>query len=79
MLEKIIGTTLKQKGLVVFLTLVIVGLGIFSYMKLSVDAFPDVTNIQVDVVSYANGLSAVEIERNVTTPIEMSMRCLPGV
>jgi len=79
MLEKIIGTTLKQKGLVVFLTLVIVGLGIFSYMKLSVDAFPDVTNIQVDVVSYANGLSAVEIERNVTTPIEMSMRGLPGV
>lgn len=79
MLEKIIGATLKQKGLVVFITLVIIGLGIFSYVKLSVDAFPDVTNIQVDVVSYANGLSAVEIERSVTYPIEMSMRGLPKV
>ncbi|MCE7858020.1 MAG: efflux RND transporter permease subunit, partial [Ignavibacteria bacterium CHB3] len=39
----------------------------------------DVTNIQVEVVSYADGLSAIEIERSVTYPIEMSMRGLPGV
>jgi cobalt-zinc-cadmium resistance protein CzcA len=79
MLEKIISLTLKQKGVIIFLALLIVGFGIYSYVKLPVDAFPDVTNNQVDVVSYANGLSAVEIERSVTYPIEMSMRGLPKV
>ena len=79
MLEKLISLTLKQKGVIIFLALLIIGFGIYSYIKLPVDAFPDVTNIQVDVVSYANGLSAVEIERSVTYPIEMSMRGLPKV
>jgi cobalt-zinc-cadmium resistance protein CzcA len=79
MLEKIIGTTLKQKGLVVFISLLIIGFGVYSYLKMPIDAFPDVTNIQVDIASYANGLSAVEIERSVTNPIEMSMRGLPKV
>ncbi|HEX2869145.1 MAG TPA: CusA/CzcA family heavy metal efflux RND transporter [Ignavibacteriales bacterium] len=79
MLEKIISLTLKQKGMIIFLALLIVGFGVYSFVKLPIDAFPDVTNIQVDVVSYANGLSAVEIERSVTYPIEMSMRGLPRV
>ncbi|MDP4195567.1 MAG: CusA/CzcA family heavy metal efflux RND transporter [Bacteroidota bacterium] len=79
MLEKIISRTLNQKGMIVFLVLVIVACGIYCFTNLPIDAFPDVTNIQVDVVSYANGLSAVEIERAVTYPIEMSMRGLPKV
>jgi len=79
MLEKIISLTLKQKSLIVFISFIIVGLGIYSYISLPVDAFPDVTNIQVEVVSYANGLSALEIERSVTYPIEMAMRGLPNV
>jgi cobalt-zinc-cadmium resistance protein CzcA len=79
MLERIISTTLKQKGMVIFLTFMVIGLGIYSYIKLPIDAFPDVTNIQVDVVSYANGLSAAEIERSITYPVEMSMRGLPKV
>ena len=79
MLEKIISSLLKQRGIVIFICLLIIGSGLYSYFKLPIDAFPDVTNIQVDVVSYANGLSAVEIERSVTYPIEMSMRGLPKV
>ncbi|HEY5523381.1 MAG TPA: efflux RND transporter permease subunit, partial [Desulfuromonadaceae bacterium] len=79
MLEKLISYTLKQKGMVIFLSLLIIAFGLYSYLKLPIDAFPDVTNIQVEVVSHANGLSAVEIERNVTYPIEMSMRGLPDL
>jgi cobalt-zinc-cadmium resistance protein CzcA len=79
MLEKIITSMLKQRGIAIILALVVVGVGIFSYLKLPIDAFPDVTNIQVDVVGYADGLSASEIERSVTYPIEMSMRGLPKV
>ncbi len=79
MLEKIIAYTLKQKGMVIFLSLLIIAFGFYSYLKLPIDAFPDVTNIQVEVISHADGLSAVEIERNVTYPIEMAMRGLPDL
>jgi len=79
MLEKIISYSLKQKGMVIFLSLLIIVFGAYSYLKLPIDAFPDVTNIQVEVVSHADGLSAIEIERNVTYPIEMAMRGLPDI
>jgi len=79
MLEKLIAYTLRQKGMIIFAALVIVVFGFYSYIKLPIDAFPDVTNIQVEVVSHADGLSAVEIERNVTYPIEMAMRGLPDI
>jgi cobalt-zinc-cadmium resistance protein CzcA len=65
--------------MVIFLSLLIVVFGAYSYMKLPIDAYPDVTNIQVEVVSHADGLSAIEIERNVTYPIEMAMRGLPDI
>ncbi len=79
MLEKIISSLLKQRAGVLLIIALIIGIGTYSYYKLTIDAFPDVTNIQVDVVSYADGLSAVEIERSVTYPVEMSMRGLPKV
>ncbi len=79
MLEKIITYTLKQKGTVIVLSLLIIAFGLYSYLKLPIDAFPDVTNIQVEVISHADGLSAIEIERNVTYPIEMAMRGLPDI
>ncbi len=79
MLEKIIAFTLKQKGMIIFIVLVLMGLGAYSYLKLPIDAFPDVTNNQVEIVSHMDGLSALEIERTVTYPIEMAMRGLPNV
>ena len=79
MLEKIISLTLKQKGLIIFLSLLIFGVGIYCYTNLPIDAFPDVTNNQVEIISHADGLSALEIERFVTYPIEMSMRGLPNL
>lgn len=79
MLERIVAYTLKQKGMVIFLALLIIAAGLYSYFKLPIDAFPDVTNIQVEIISRADGLSAIEIERNVTYPVEMAMRGLPNV
>jgi heavy metal efflux system protein len=79
MLERIISLTLKQKGMILFFVLFIAAFGLYSYLNLPIDAFPDVTNNQVEVISHANGLSAIEIERNVTYPIEMAMRGLPDV
>ena len=78
-MEKIIAVVLRQKGMVTIFSLLLVAFGVYSYVKLPIDAFPDVTNIQVEVVGRASGLSALEIERSVTYPIEMSMRGLPKV
>jgi heavy metal efflux system protein len=79
MLGKFISLMLKHKGMVISFSLAIVVFGGYSYFRLPIDAFPDVTNIQVEIVSYAPGLSAFEIERAVTYPVEMSMRGLPKV
>ncbi|MBL0174847.1 MAG: efflux RND transporter permease subunit [Ignavibacteria bacterium] len=53
--------------------------GVYSTVTIPIDAFPDVTNTQVEILSEGPGLSALEIERFVTFPIEMSMRGLPDV
>jgi cobalt-zinc-cadmium resistance protein CzcA len=79
MLEKLIATSLRRKGIVLLGALLIVVLGVYSYLNLHVDAFPDVTNVQVEIVSTSPNLSALEIERFVTTPVETSMRGLPGI
>ncbi|MGE5352245.1 MAG: efflux RND transporter permease subunit, partial [Acidobacteriota bacterium] len=79
MLEKIIQYCLERKALIISISAIIIVAGIYSYMKLPVDAFPDVTNIQVEIVSEAPGLSALEIERFVTYPVEMAMRGIPGL
>jgi cobalt-zinc-cadmium resistance protein CzcA len=79
MLERVIAFTLKNKNAVIFFAILAAVLGVFSYTRLPIDAFPDVTNVQVEIVCNAEGLSAQEIERFVTHPIEMSMRGLPGI
>lgn len=79
MLQKLISSSLKQKALVVIMALIITGTGIYSFLTLSIDAFPDVTNVQIEIVINANGLSAFEIEKFVTFPIENSLRGLPDL
>lgn len=79
MLERIISASLKHRALIVVLLILVVGIGIYSLLNLHMDAFPDVTNIQVEIVSRAPGLSPLEIEKFVTYPIEMTMRGLPGL
>jgi heavy metal efflux system protein len=79
MLETIIVRTLKQRGMVILGVLALVCFGVYSCVNLPIDAFPDVTNVQVEILSTAPGLSALEIERFVTYPIENALRGLPEV
>jgi heavy metal efflux system protein len=79
MLERIVALALKHKNFVLLAVAIMVACGIYSYVTIPIDAFPDVSNTQVEIVSNAPGLSALEIERFVTFPIEMSMRGLPDV
>ena len=77
MIGRIISFTLKQRLLVLIGVVVLIALGAYSVLKIPIDAFPDVTNIQVEVLSTAPGLSPLEVEKFVTYPLEMSMRGLP--
>ena len=79
MIEKLVSLCLKQRTMVLFLLVLVAGLGVQSFLTIPIDAFPDVTNIQVEVVGLAPGLSPLEIEKFVTYPIEMAMRGLPGL
>jgi cobalt-zinc-cadmium resistance protein CzcA len=79
MLERLMALSLRNRLVVGLAVLVIVGLGAYAIRTIPIDAFPDVTNIQVEVVSSAVGMSPLEIEQFVTYPIENAMRGLPGL
>ena len=79
MLTSIVRAALKQRLVVVVVALILVGFGLRAAQQLSVDAFPDVTNVQVQIATEALGRSPEEIERLVTVPLEISMTGLPGL
>ncbi|MFL5809836.1 MAG: efflux RND transporter permease subunit, partial [Flavisolibacter sp.] len=69
----IVTFSLKNRFFIFFMTLVIIIAGIWSYAKTPLEAFPDVTNTQIIIVTQWPGRSAEEIERFVTVPIEVAM------
>ena len=79
MLQSIIAGALRQRLILVVISLVMVGFGINAAAHLSVDAFPDVANVQVQIATEAGGKSPEEVERFVTIPIEIGMTGLPGM
>jgi len=77
MIDRIIKFSLKERLLVGILIVLIILAGIYSFIKLPIDAFPDVTGVQVEILAYAPGYSPFEVEKFVTFPIENTMRGLP--
>ena len=68
---------LRKRALVVALTLVLLSLGIHSYLALPLEAYPDVANLQVRVITLIPGKAAEEMERLVTIPLEKELNGLP--
>jgi cobalt-zinc-cadmium resistance protein CzcA len=79
MLQAIIAGALRQRLILVVIALGLVGFGINAAQHLSVDAFPDVANVQVQIATEAAGKPPEEVERFVTIPIEIAMTGLPGM
>ncbi|MCP9750822.1 efflux RND transporter permease subunit [Ferruginibacter sp. HRS2-29] len=69
----IVTFSLKNRFFIFFMTLLTIIAGVWSYVKTPLEAFPDVTNTQIIIVTQWNGRSAEEVERFVTTPIEVAM------
>ncbi len=78
-MQRILNFVLRQRLLVLIGVLLLIGIGIYSFKTLSIDAFPDVTNVQVQIISLAPGMSPLETEKLVTTPIELQMSGMPGL
>ena len=79
MIEKIIQISIQRNIPVVIITFVLTILGIYNTLNLSIDAVPDVTNVQVSVVTQSPGLSSIEVEQFITYPIELVLNGLPNV
>lgn len=79
MLNKILEFSVRQRLFVVMATLGLIGIGVWSAMRLPIDAVPDITNIQVQVNTIVPALAPEEIEKLVTFPIENEMAGIPGL
>ena len=79
MFERIIRFAIEQRWLVMLAVLGLIGLGVYNYQRLSIDAVPDITNVQVQINTATPGYSPLETEQRVTFPIETVMAGLPGL
>ncbi|MFD2934802.1 CusA/CzcA family heavy metal efflux RND transporter [Spirosoma flavum] len=79
MLNAIIHFSIRNKLIIGLFTLALVGWGVWSATQLPIDAVPDITNNQVQVITSSPSLAAEDIERLVTFPIEVSLSNIPGI
>ena len=79
MLERLVELSLRYKVLVLIAFAVIGLLGVQAARQLPIDAFPDVTPVQVNVYTEASGLAAEDVEQLLTTPVESALAGLPRV
>lgn len=79
MINAIIRFSIAQKLVVLLLVAIMAAVGAYSLINLPIDAVPDVTNVQVLVLTSAPSLAPLEIERQITFPVEVAMSGIPGV
>jgi cobalt-zinc-cadmium resistance protein CzcA len=79
MIDSIIRFSVKQRLLVLLCVFSVAIAGVFSLSHLPIDAVPDITNVQVQVLTSAPSLAPIDVERQITFPVEVSMGGLPGV
>ena len=79
MFNAILRFSVYHRWLVLLLTGVVGCVGIFSISRLTIDAVPDITNVQVQIFTEVPGYSPLEVEQRITTPLEQMMSGLPGL
>ncbi|QOW20834.1 CusA/CzcA family heavy metal efflux RND transporter [Lysobacter ciconiae] len=77
MLERLVRFSIRHRWMMLVLTLGLIGVGIWSFTRLPIDATPDITNVQVQINTEAPGYSPLESEQRVTYPIETALAGLP--
>jgi cobalt-zinc-cadmium resistance protein CzcA len=79
MLDKIILFSIRNKLIIGLFLMALIGWGSYSIAKLPIDAVPDITNNQAQILTISSSLAAEEIERLVTFPVEQTMATIPGI
>ncbi len=77
MLDNLLKFSIRRRWFVMLGVLALVGIGVHSLLKLPIDAVPDITNVQVQINTTAEGYSPLEVEQRITFPIETVMAGLP--
>ena len=77
MIKHILEFSVRQRLLVLIGTAVLVAFGVMAWQRIPIDAFPDVTTVQVQVLANAGGMSPLEVEKLITRPLEIEMGGLP--
>jgi cobalt-zinc-cadmium resistance protein CzcA len=79
MIARIVSFCVQHRWLVLLTAAFVAALGVYNFMRLPIDAVPDITNVQVQINTSAPGYSPVEVEQRVTFPLETAMGGLPGL
>ncbi|MGZ5966242.1 MAG: efflux RND transporter permease subunit, partial [Polyangiales bacterium] len=79
MIGAVVSWSLRNRLIVFAATIALAVLGVRAWIHLPVDAVPDVTNVQVQVLTNAPGLAPLEVEQLVTRPVELAMTGIPGI
>lgn len=79
MLDKIIQFSIKNKFVILLLTLVLIAWGSYSLKQLPLDALPDITNNQVQIITTAPTLASQEVEQLITYPLEQAVKTVPDI
>ncbi|MEI9961615.1 MAG: efflux RND transporter permease subunit [Limisphaerales bacterium] len=79
MLNRLLEFSIRQRMFVLLATFALIGIGVWSALRLPIDAVPDITNVQVQVNTSVPALAPEEIEKLVTFPIENEMAGIPGI
>jgi len=77
MIDSILRLAIERRLLILCFIFLIVGVGVWSYQKLPIDAVPDITNVQVQINTAAPGYSPLESEQRITYPVETALAGLP--
>lgn len=79
MINSIISFSIHNKLIIGLFTIFLIGWGIYAVKNISIDAVPDITNNQVQIITTSQSLAAQEIEQFITYPVELAMANLPGL
>jgi len=79
MIESILRFSIERRYLTLSFIFVLIGLGLWSYQRLPIDAVPDITNVQVQINTQAPGYSPLEAEQRITYPVETALAGLPNL
>ena len=79
MISQILRFAIRQRFIVIVLSLALIGIGVWAFKQLKIEAYPDISDTQVEIITTAPGHAAEEMEQQVTIPIERATNNAPTV